>query len=326
MISGCKVSKKMDVNKKIIVLFSLIALSLYSQTNDTFQYDRKNLSNAYRYYNAKNYKKAAELFEYEIKYSPILKIEYFENLANSYMNLKDYTNMLKAARNGIIVNSFSPKLHFQKGYALYKLGDTNKAIDSIRYSVSLKPNDAYMNNFLGLLYLYVEDYKQAESSFLKATVYSPNNVVYMVNLAATYERDKNFSSALNTYEEAYKINPNYRGLKDSIDRNKNILARISGKTNTYNEFLENKPINTNQNNTVITYDEDVEAKPIEMDIMELATNTLITNNITDTFITNNIINTNDIINTNNMATNIIYTNIIATNNLVSQTNAQQNDN
>ncbi|MBW5411404.1 hypothetical protein E6A50_13655, partial [Brachyspira hampsonii] len=269
---------------------------------------------AYRYYNAKNYKKAAELFEYEIEYSPILKIEYFENLANSYMNLKDYTNMLRAARSGIIVNSFSSKLHFQKGYALYKLGDTNKAIDSIRYSISLKPNDAYMNNFLGLLYLYVEDYKQAESSFLKATVYSPNNVVYMVNLAATYERDKNFSSALNTYQEAYKINPNYRGLKDSIDRNKNILARISGNTNSISNLLEeNKPINTNQNNTIITYDEDVEVKPIEMDMIELATNTVMTNDIINT---NNII-----INTNDTAANTADTNIT-----ISQTNTQQTNN
>ncbi|WP_300368879.1 tetratricopeptide repeat protein, partial [Brachyspira sp.] len=197
MISDCKVLEKMGVNSKIVLIFfSLIELSLYSQTNEIFQYDRKNLANAYRYYNAQNYKKAAELFEYEIDYSPILKIEYFENLANAYMYLKDYNNMLKAARSGIIVNRFSPKLHFQKGYALYKLGDTNKAIDSIRYSIELKPNDAYMNNFLGLLYLYVEDYKQAESSFLKATVYSPNNIVYMVNLAAAYERDKNFNSAL----------------------------------------------------------------------------------------------------------------------------------
>ncbi|CRF32306.1 hypothetical protein BRSU_0707 [Brachyspira suanatina] len=312
----------MHVNKIVLILFSLFALSLYCQTNEKFQYDRKNLSNAYRYYNAKNYKKAAELFEYEIEYSPILKIEYFENLANSYMNLKDYTNMLRAARNGIIVNSFSPKLHFQKGYALYKLGDTNKAIDSIRYSLNLKPNDAYMNNFLGLLYLYVEDYKQAESSFLKATVYSPNNVVYMVNLAATYERDKNFSSALNTYEEAYKINPNYRGLKDSIIRNKNILARISGNTNI---AIEDKPIiNTNQNN--ITYDEDVEAKPIEIDIMELAaTNTIMTNNIlnTNTVITNDIINTNTIINTNSIITNTAAT---ETNITAPQTNATQNDN
>lgn len=314
MISDFKVSKKMHINKIIIALF-LITLSLYPQTNEVFTYNRKNLSNAYRYYNAKNYKKAAELFEYEIENSPILKIEYFENLANSYMNLRDYTNMLRAARSGIIVNRFSPKLHFQKGYALYKLGDTNKAIESIRYSITLDPNDAYMNNFLGLLYLYIEDYKQAESSFLKATVYSPNNVVYMVNLAATYERDRNFSSALNVYEEAYKVNPNYRGVGDSIIRVKGIINRISGKnTDTeINEIAENKTVSTNQNIN-ITYDEDVEVKPIEMDNIytnEIYTNTIDTNNFiinTNNIITNSIITNNNII-TNNIITNdTLYTN------------------
>ena len=313
----------MHINKIIIALF-LITLSLYPQTNEVFTYNRKNLSNAYRYYNAKNYKKAAELFEYEIENSPILKIEYFENLANSYMNLRDYTNMLRAARSGIIVNRFSPKLHFQKGYALYKLGDTNKAIESIRYSITLDPNDAYMNNFLGLLYLYIEDYKQAESSFLKATVYSPNNVVYMVNLAATYERDRNFSSALNVYEEAYKINPNYRGLGDSIIRVKGIINRISGKnTDTeINEIAENKTVSTNQNIN-ITYDEDVEVKPIEMDNIytnEIYTNTINTNNI---IIDTNSILTNNIITNNNFITNDI--NNISTN-TAALTNTQNNTN
>ncbi|PCG19628.1 tetratricopeptide repeat protein [Brachyspira sp. G79] len=315
----------MLINKVLIALF-FITLSLYPQTNEVFTYNRKNLSNAYRYYNAKNYKKAAELFEYEIENSPILKIEYFENLANSYMNLRDYTNMLRAARSGIIVNRFSPKLHFQKGYALYKLGDTNKAIESIRYSISLDPNDAYMNNFLGLLYLYVEDYKQAESSFLKATVYSPNNVVYMVNLAATYERDRNFSSALNVYEEAYKINPNYRGLGDSVIRVKGIINRISGKNtetdNEINEIAENKTVSTNKNIN-ITYDEDVEVKPIEMDNIytnEIYTNAINTNNII--LNTNNII-TNSIITNNNIITNDI--NNISTN-TTSSTNIQNNTN
>ncbi|WP_300759097.1 tetratricopeptide repeat protein [uncultured Brachyspira sp.] len=312
----------MHINKVLIALF-LITLSLYPQTNEVFTYNRKNLSNAYRYYNAKNYKKAAELFEYEIENSPILKIEYFENLANSYMNLRDYTNMLRAARSGIIVNRFSPKLHFQKGYALYKLGDTNKAIESIRYSITLDPNDAYMNNFLGLLYLYVKDYKQAESSFLKATVYSPNNVVYMVNLAATYERDRNFSSALNVYEEAYKINPNYRGLGDSVIRVKGIINRISGKNietdPEINEIAENKTLSTNQNIN-ITYDEDVEVKPIEMD--NIYTNEINTNNIiinTNNVLTNNIL-TNYIITNNNLITNNIINNDTAYTNIQNNTN------
>ena len=127
----------------------------------------------------------------------------------------------------------------------------------------------------------------------------------------------------------------YRGLSKekvgvlvAIDRNKNILARISGNTNI---IVEDKPqINTNQNNTVITYDEDVEAKPIEMDIMESATNTIVTNNIinTNTVITNDFINTNDIINTNNIMTNNQTAAITAeeTNTAIPQTNANQNDN
>ncbi|MEI0566241.1 tetratricopeptide repeat protein [Brachyspira pulli] len=303
-----KVSKKMDVNK-VFVIFCIFTLSLFSQTNDVFIYNKKNLSNACRYYNAKNYKKAAELFEYEIANSPVLRIEYFENLANSYMNLKDYTNMLRVARSGIIVNRFSAKLHFQKGYALYKLGDTNKAIESITYSVNLKPNDAYMNNFLGLLYLYIEDYKQAESSFLKATVYSPNNVVYMVNLAATYERDKNFSSALNTYEEAYKINPQYKGLKDSVNRTRTILARMSGNTNDL--IIENTVSKSTNDNSKITYDEDLEVKPIELE-----------NNYTNQIDTNNVINNI----TNTIITNTIITNVNTNNTTMTATNTQNTNN
>ena len=280
--------------KKILILIfcALINTSLYTQTNDNFVYNKNNLANAYRYYNAKNYSKAAELFEYEIENSPILKIEYFENLANAYMNLRDYTNMLRVSRNGIIVNRFSPKLYFQKGYALYKLGNTNQAIDSIRHSVSLKPNDAYMNNFLGLLYLYIEDYKQAESSFLKATVYSPNNIVYMVNLAATYERDKNYNSALEVYESAYKLDPKYKGLQDSIIRTKTILGI---NTNSQGIIIEA----TNQNN-IIDYNEDIEAKPIELENYE---------------------NTH-MFNTNEMITNIINTNTISND---SYTNIQENN-
>ena len=272
MILDFKVSKKMPIkNILIIIIFILINIVLYSQTNEVFVYDKMNLSNAYMYYNAKNYLKAIEFFEYEIENSPIIKIEYFENLANAYLNLRDYSNMLRVSRSGILVNRFSPKLYFQKGYALYRLGETNKAIDSIRHSIVLKPNDAYINNFLGLLYLYVEDYKQAEASFLKANVYSPSNVVYMVNLGATYERDRNFTYALNIYEQAYKLDPKYRGLAESINRTKTILGINSN----------NNLINILEDTNNLEYDDSIEAKPIETYIYDN-----IVTNITDSIITN----------------------------------------
>lgn len=232
----------------LFILFLLLTFDLLYTQN--FEYNKTNIDNAYRYYNSKNYSKAAELFEYEINNSPILKIEYFEILANIYMNQKDYNNMLKVARNGIIINRFSPKLYFQKGYALYRLEKTNEAIESIRHSVDLNPNDAYVNNFLGLLYLYTEDYKLAETSFLKANIYSPNNVVYMINLAATYERNKNYTSALQLYEDVYKLDKNYKNVSDSIARVKTLLGFTDNSQNIndnyeYNESEEMKSYTNN---------------------------------------------------------------------------------
>ena len=98
---------------KVFILF-LVFFSL------SFTYDASNINNAYIFYRAKNYKKASELLEYEIKTTPILKIEYYEMLANSYMYMKDYNNMLRVAREGIIVNRFSHKLYFQKDIIIPK--------------------------------------------------------------------------------------------------------------------------------------------------------------------------------------------------------------
>ena len=205
-------------NKLIIniLLLSLSFSSLYSQTS--------NIERAYRLYRNKSYVKAAELFEYEVVNSPILKIEYFEILGSIYMMRNDYDNLLRISRNGILVNRHSSKLYFQKGYALYKLGRTNEAILAIKKSLTLHPTSSYMHNFIGLLYLREEDYKQAESSFLKATIYNPSSVVYLVNLGASYERQGNYRDALQSYEKSYKINPKYKGLLESLKRVRKILG------------------------------------------------------------------------------------------------------
>ncbi len=204
----------------------------------------KNIDDAYRAYKNRDYINAARLFEYEIANSPVLKIEYFEVLANSYMRLGDYDSMLKTARSGIVVNRYSSTLHFQRGYSLYKLGNTNEAILAMEKSLEFNPKSAYIHNFVGLLHLYQTNFKQAEASFIKATVYSPNNVVYIVNLGASYERQKNFIDALDLYKRAFKINPNYKGLQNSITRVNGILGipTISNATNIINNDGMNNEI------------------------------------------------------------------------------------
>lgn len=223
--------------KKIIFLFLLLSSVLITQS----------IEDGYKYYYKKNYAKAIPIFENEIKNSPVLKIEYFETLADCYIELKDYTNSLRVSREGIIVNRFSSKLFFQKGYSLYKLKDTNAAIEAIERSLYLNPQSAYMNNFLGLLYLNDENYRQAEASFLKATIYNPTSVVYIVNLAATYERDRNYIDALKTYKQAASILPSYKGLTNSIIRVKNIL---DGETNTTKEQVEIDTLKEQQDSSI----------------------------------------------------------------------------
>lgn len=199
-----------------IILLSLSFLYLHAETS--------NIENAYMLYRSRNYIKSAEMLEYEIKNSPVLKIEYFETLADVYMKLSNYNRMLKVANEGIMVNRYSSKLYFQKGYAFYKLGDTNQAIASMEKSITLNPTSAYTHNFVGLLYLYEDNFKQAESYFLKATVYNPLNLLYLKNLGATYERQRNYADALQSYERSYKINPNYRGLNESLERVRKVLS------------------------------------------------------------------------------------------------------
>ena len=74
----------------------------------------------------------------------------------------------------------------------------------------------------------------------------------MINLAATYERDKNYNSALQIYEDAYKLDKNYKDVSGSIARVKNLLGFTEDNQNQninenfeYNEDTEVKPYNTN---------------------------------------------------------------------------------
>ena len=197
------------------------------------------------------------MFEYEIVNSPVLKIEYFEILGSIYMMRNDYDNLLRISRNGILVNRHSSKLYFQKGYALYKLGKTNESILAVKKSLTLHPTSSYMHNFIGLLYLREEDYKQAESSFLKATIYSPSSVVYLINLGAAYERQSNYTDALQSYEKSYKINPKHKGLAESLRRVRKILgddnlvtpAPVSQPKIVEQQNIEEQQINPTQNST-----------------------------------------------------------------------------
>ena len=242
-----KTAMKIKIFILIIITTSVLQGQSINETN--LDNNAKKALNAFR---QKNHILAVELYEKTIKYSPILKMEYFINLSKSYIVLEQYKEAISTTRHGIRFNQvMSWDIYYQQGYAFYKLKEYNKAITPIKNAIELSQENSYLYNFLGLMYLYSKDYKNAEQNFVIATTYSPQNPVYLCNLASSYEIQTNLKNALITYEKAIYFDLENKTLaKTESTRIRNYLIsknQLPIELNTTNN-ISNTTTNTFQNN------------------------------------------------------------------------------
>ncbi len=218
-----------------------------------------------------DYRSAIEFYEHVLETSPIIEIDYFVNLAKSYIALGDYKQAIVATRRGIRFNSvISWEIYYQQGYAFYKLGEYPNAILAVERALVVNES-AYLYNYLGLMHLYSEDYPKAQENFLLSTTYSPNNATYLCNLAASYEMQRNYNDALSTYERAVSFDTEGRThAKREVTRIRNYL--------TTRNLLPQESQDSNTANSINTVYDDVGIEHEEVD------NAAITD--TDTSITN----------------------------------------
>lgn len=201
MILGCNILDKMVIS----ILLILFSINLYAQ--DTSITNISSTASSYLEeadvsFRRRDYRSAIEFYEKVLEISPIIEIDYFVNLARSYIALGDYNQAIVTTRRGIRFNSvISWDIYYQQGYAFYKLNDYKNAILSIERALTIHES-AYLYNFIGLMYIYSEDYSNAQERFLSAITYSPNNPTFLCNLAASYEMQRNFNEALAIYERA----------------------------------------------------------------------------------------------------------------------------
>ncbi len=270
-----------NISDKMVISILLIffSINLYAQdTNKALSNTNTLVITASSYleeadlsFRRRDYRSAIEFYEKVLDISPVVEIDYFVNLARSYIALGDYNQAIVATRRGIRFNSvISWDIYYQKGYAFYKLGDYKNAILSVERALTIHES-AYLYNFIGLMYIYSEDYPNAQEKFLSAITYSPNNPTFLCNLAASYEMQRNFNEALNIYERALQFDPegrtharreatrirNYLETRNSLPRevDDNNIGSITSSTNSDVGIIED---NTNSNETSITEDETLE--------------------------------------------------------------------
>jgi len=87
------------------------------------------------------------------------------------------------------------------GEAHYNSGQYTAALKNLLDAYKTIPNDPYLNNSLGLVYLAKERYDLAENSFKKALSLKPDYIHAKNNLGAVYLKQKKWNLAIQCFEE-----------------------------------------------------------------------------------------------------------------------------
>ncbi|BCX15090.1 MAG: glycosyl transferase [Patescibacteria group bacterium] len=98
--------------------------------------------------------------------------------------------------------------HFDLALAYMQTGDELSAIESLKKTTKLKPDDFEAFNLLGHLYMNQKMVDLALPCFLKATKINPMMAEAHYNLGVAYMQKKMFDKALSAYKKSLKVFPN----------------------------------------------------------------------------------------------------------------------
>ncbi len=147
-----------------------------------------------------------------------LAIDYFNKAYQLHMsgNIKDAIDAYKKS-----IDFYpTPKAHTFLGWAFSLNGKFQEAIDECKIAIDLDPNFGNPYNDIGSYLINLEQYDEAIywlEKAIEAPDYEPRHFPYY-NLGKVYEKRGDWFSALNSYGEALKQNPNYELAKNAFIR------------------------------------------------------------------------------------------------------------
>jgi Tfp pilus assembly protein PilF len=147
-----------------------------------------------------------------------LAVEYFNKAYQLHMigNIKEAIDAYKKS----IDYYPTPKAHTFLGWAFSLNGKFEEAIDECKIAIDLDPNFGNPYNDIGSYLINLEQYDEAVywlEKAIEAPDYEPRHYPYY-NLGRIYEKRGDWYSALNSYAESLKQNPNYELAKNAFVR------------------------------------------------------------------------------------------------------------
>lgn len=140
----------------------------------------------------------------------------------SRLQVAHWRNELTLFGHAIRVTENNYKAYHGLGMAYHGLGKDEQAIDLIRHSISLKPdNRAHVD--LGVVYLSKMRFQDAQREFNEALKLKPDNAKAYNNLGVSLVFQEKYDEAVRHFREALRLDPCYenaqKNLKNATDLN-----------------------------------------------------------------------------------------------------------
>lgn len=163
----------------------------------------------------KKFNESLVAYETALKYRKRYATCYY-NMGNLYIELKNNENALKSWQESVLLD---PKQGKAWANLLAFLDNNGMHRDVIRISETALqhvPNDAAILFTRANAYGKLNEYEEAETIYNEVIQLRPNYALYYVNLGVLYHRWGRKRNAIAAYENALKIDPNLRSVKENL--------------------------------------------------------------------------------------------------------------
>lgn len=133
-------------------------------------------------------------------------VDAYYQMAKIYLLYDNNAEALKYLKIAVEKDFNNPSYLYTLSLLYYKLFEYDKAIETMRFVVSLTPNDAEKYVFLADLYLAKNDIESAKLYYKEALNISPNSFELIRKIAHSFKSYDKFCEAYEYYQRAYRLN------------------------------------------------------------------------------------------------------------------------
>jgi tetratricopeptide (TPR) repeat protein len=157
-----------------------------------------------------DYEKAIRAFQRAVGYSPnsANAVKAYQFMAQAYSNLNDSQGTIKSYQQALKIDPTNSDVYGALGNVYYFNQNYTDALKQYQAAVQYNPNAANRYS-LGQGYLATGDYNKAQEQFNLVDQLSPGKPQGQYGLGLTYEKQGDYRSAINAFQNAIALQGNY---------------------------------------------------------------------------------------------------------------------